>query len=67
MSDKKLTVDDFKWIDNNDKIGEMLFTFDGEKIFNLFADYPYKLSEEERRVFDEANPFWADFFKDRTT
>ena len=45
--------------------GKRLFTFDGEKIFNLFVDYPYNLTQEERKLFDEINPFWADFFKDR--
>lgn len=43
----------------------MLFTFDGEKIFNLFRDYPNALTSAEKKLFDEANPFWANFFKDR--
>ena len=47
MSDKKLTVDDFQWIRNPEQKGERLFTFDGEKIFNLFVDYPYNLTQEE--------------------
>lgn len=63
MNDKNLLK--FSWIDNPDKVGEMLFTFDGEKIFNLFRDYPYALTPEQKRVFDEANPFWANFFRDR--
>ena len=65
MSDKKLTTDDFQWIRNPKQKGERLFTFDGEKIFNLFVDYPYNLTQEEKKLFDEINPFWADFFKDR--
>jgi len=55
----------FSWIDNPDKIGELLFTFDGKKIFNLFKDYPYALTPEEKKLFDDANPFWANFFRDR--
>lgn len=55
----------FRWIKNPEQVGKMLFTFDGIKIYNLFCDYPYKLSSEERKIFDEINPFWADFFKDR--
>lgn len=43
----------------------MLFTFDGKTIYNLFRDYPHKLSPEEKRVFDLENPFWANYFKDR--
>lgn len=64
MSDecKKLR---FEWIDNPEQVGEMNFTFDGERIYNLFQDYPYKLTEEQKKIFDEENPYWADFFKDR--
>ncbi len=65
MSDKKLTVSDFQWIRRPEQKGERLFSFDGETVYNLFEDYPYKLSSEEKEIFDEANPFWADFFKDR--
>lgn len=54
-----------KWIENPDRIGEMIFTFDGKRIFNLFQDYPFALTKEQKEVFDEENPFWADFFKDR--
>ena len=55
----------FTWVDNPDRIGEMLFTFDGKQIFNLFRDYPYALTEEQQHIFDTANPYWAEFFKDR--
>jgi len=55
----------FKWVEAPDTIGEMLFTFDGERIFNLFRDYPNELNPEQKKVFDEANPFWANFFKNR--
>ena len=41
-------------------------TFDGQTVFNLFRDYPYKLSPEQKQIFDSENPYWADFFKDRT-
>ena len=36
------------WVDTVDKIGEYLFSFDRKKIYNLFSDYPQKLSPEER-------------------
>ena len=65
MSDKDNKRNEFAWIENPDKIGEMLFTFDGERIFNLFRDYPHELTPEQKEIFDEANPFWADFLKDR--
>ena len=60
--DKKMK---FRWIDNADRVGEHEFTFDGKKIYNLFRDYPYELTAEEKEMFDKENPFWADFFKDR--
>lgn len=53
------------WIDNPERIGEWLFSFDKKKIFNMFADYPWKLTPEEKAIFDRENPYWADFFKDR--
>ena len=54
------------WLDNSDeKIGVFIFSFDKEKQFNLFADYPYKLSEKEKEIFDKDEPFWADFFRER--
>ena len=63
MSDKSKLQ--FAWIDNPEQVGEMNFTFDGIEIFNLFQDYPYKLTVEQKQLFDEINPFWAEFFKDR--
>lgn len=58
--------DIIQWVDN-DKIGVFEFTFDnGQTIFNMFADYPYKLTPEQKAIFDKENPYWADFFKSRT-
>ena len=58
--------DEILWLDNGtERIGEFVFSFDGKKEFNLFRDYPHELSEEEKKIFDKENPFWADFFKDR--
>lgn len=62
MSNEKLK---FEWVDNPDRIGERLFTFDGKKIYNLFRDYPHALSPIEKELFDRENPYWVDFFKDR--
>ena len=53
------------WVDT-DTTGEWLFSFDKKKVYNMFQDYPYKLTEEEKAIFDRENPFWAEFFKDRT-
>ena len=46
-------------------IGELLFSFDKKKIYNLWKDYPHNFSKDEKELFDKENPYWADFFKDR--
>ena len=57
--------DDQIWWLYSDVKGEWLFSFDKKKIFNLFADYPHNLTPEQKRIFDDENPYWKDFFKDR--
>lgn len=51
------------WIDRIDVRGELLFSFDQQKIYNLFLDYPHNMTEEEVRIFDSENPFWREFFQ----
>ena len=53
------------WVDNPDGIGEWVFTFDKKTFFNMFSDYPWKLTPEQKAIFDDENPFWKDFFSDR--
>ena len=53
------------WVHNNQFMGEHLFSFDKEKIYNLFADYPHNLTTEERAIFDKETPYWKEFFKER--
>ena len=53
------------WVDNTDQLGIWLFSYDKKKIFNMFSDYPRKLTKEQKEIFDRENPYWADFFKDR--
>lgn len=64
MSDDMNQRLNFRWLENPERVGEMLFTFDGERIYNLFRDYPHELTEEQKYIFDLENPFWADFFKE---
>ena len=54
------------WVDNGDEAkGEWVFTFDKVTYFNMFEEYPDRLTPEQKRIFDEENPFRADYFKDR--
>lgn len=62
---KEKKGDKIFWIEDTDTIGELEFTFDKKKIYNLFRDYPHALTAEEVEIFDAENPYWADFFSDR--
>lgn len=62
---KENETDRVWWVDNPDAKGVWLFSFDRETVFNLFEDYPYKLTPEQKAVFAKENPYWAEFFKDR--
>ena len=62
---KENDADKVWWVDNPEIVGKHLFSFDKKKVFNLFSDYPWALTDEERAVFDRENPYWNDFFADR--
>lgn len=62
---KNNPTDQIWWVDTSDRDGEFVFTFDKEKFFNLFADYPHNLTAEQKAIFDAENPFWKEFFSDR--
>lgn len=53
------------WVNSSDTVGEWLFTFDKKTIYNMFSDYPAKLTPEQKELFDKENPYWAEFFVDR--
>lgn len=60
-------TDQIWWKDTPDEVGLWIFSFDKKQEFNMFADYPYKLTPDQKEIFDKENPSWADFFKDRTS
>ena len=62
---KNNETDRIWWLSNVGFKGEHVFSFDKKKCYNLFADYPHNLTDEEIEIFDKENPFWADFFKHR--
>jgi len=47
------------WVDDTTQKGELLFSFDREKIYNFWKDYPDKLTPEEREIFARENPTLA--------
>ena len=53
------------WWVSTEAVGEFVFSFDKKELFNLFADYPHKLTKEQVEIFDKENPLWAEYFKDR--
>lgn len=53
------------WWKETDTRGEFIFSFDKKNEFNLFADYPKKLTDRQKEIFDREFPFWAEFFEDR--
>jgi hypothetical protein len=53
------------WTDKLDTVGEILFSFDRNTLYNLFRDYPYRLTKEQKAIFDKENPYWVEFFADR--
>lgn len=71
---KNNPLDKIWWADSWGKIngqwglcaGELLFSFDKKTIFNLYRDYPYKLTPEQKKIFDKENPFWAEYFSKRS-
>lgn len=62
---KENPTDMIWWVDDPETKGVWLFTFDKVTFFNLFEDYPWKLTPEQKTIFDRENPYWAEFFKDR--
>ena len=64
---KENDTDKVWWVDNSEVVGEHLFSFDKKKVFNLFSDYPWSLTDEERTIFCRENSYWRVFFADRTS
>lgn len=58
-------TDKIMWLDTSNRDGEFVFTFDGKTFFNMFQDYPHKLTPEQKAIFDKENPFWVKFFSGR--
>ena len=60
---KEHITDRVWWYRENGQYGSLKISFDKKKIYNLWTDYPDNMTEEEVKIFDKENPFWAEFFK----
>ena len=49
------------WLDIHQDKGTIVFSFDRKERFYLYREY-FKMNEEQQRIFDKENPFWANFF-----
>ena len=47
------------WVDDQEILIPR-FSFDKKKIYNIYSDYPDKLTKEEKELFDKENPYWAE-------
>lgn len=62
---KQEETDSVWWVRDTEYVGRFLFSFDKERVFNLFEDYPQELTHEQLEIFNRENPYWVEFFKDR--
>ena len=44
------------WLDDMDRRGPWLFSFELKEIFNYWGDYPDHLTNEQKMMFDKDNP-----------
>ncbi len=63
---KNKPADKVWWIRYVGRVGPLPISFDKHSIYNLWPDYPQRMTAEKKKIFDEENPFWAEFFRPRT-
>lgn len=51
------------WADDDEMIGMFFFSFDKKKIYNLYEDYPWNLTDAQKEIFDKENPHWKEHFE----
>ena len=63
---KKNETDKIWWVREVNSTNDLLFfSFDKEKTYDLFNDYPKNMTPEEVEIFDKENEYWAKYFEDR--
>ncbi len=63
---KKKKKSSFYWVDYPGEVGRLEISFDKKNILCLWQDYPWKFTKEQKEIFDKEEPYWAEFFSDRT-
>ncbi len=65
---KRTPTEKIWWVNNKNPMppGEFLFSFDKKKIYNLYRDYPWNLTKEEKELFDKENPILKMLLRGRT-
>lgn len=58
--------EDVVWWYEDGTVGPLCVSFDKKTILNLWSDYPWKFTKEQKELFDKENPYWANFFSDRS-
>ena len=53
------------WLDNKDAEDKYVFSFDKKTKYNIYKDYPFALTTEQKAIFDRENPKWRDFLKEK--
>ena len=62
---KNKETDTIWWKDDPTVIGVWIFSFDKTTEFNMFHDYPYKLTKEQKQIFDRNLEEFIDKWKNR--
>ena len=55
------------WTSKIADIGELNISFDKKKIYNLYKDYPYNMTEKEIEIFEKEEPYWAKYCRYTST
>ena len=62
---KENPKDKIYWYEFHERnIGTLIFSFDKKKVYYLFQDYPDNMTPEEVALFNEENPYWAEFLSE---
>ena len=57
---KRKPTDRIWWTGEVGRVGAMYFSFDKKTVYNVYQDYPNKLTPEQKELFDKENPEWAE-------